>query len=897
MRREIDDELRAAFDLLVDENVRAGMPLDAARRTATLALGNVAALKEQVSDVRAGAAADAFLQDVRYGTRLLRRNPLFTLTAALSLAIGIGANTTIFTIANGLLFRAPGGLSDPDALLDVYRAEEGRAMANFTHSYPYYLDVRERTKTLAAVFAYEFELQPVNLGHGDVAELAFANHVTPNYFTTLGVMPAAGRLFTPSDEGEAGAAPIAVLSHRVWLRRFNGDAAMVGRTIRINRHPFTVIGVAREGFHGTNVVAPDLWVPMAMADTLQPGTPRLVSRRHSGVGIGARLEPGMTTAQAAAELDTIARALAHENPTEDHRTRLRVAGLSSLPGPVAKVAAGFFALLLALVSVVLVIACANVAGVLLARAAARRREIAVRIAIGAGRARLMRQLLTETLLLFVLAGAAGLFLARQMTSLLLRVLPAFPVPIDMSPPLDGRVIVFTGGLSLVAAVLAGLAPALHASRADVVSGLKDESQGPPERLRTRNAFVIAQIAFSILLVILAGLLMQGLQRSGSINRRFDPRGVEVVSIDLSRGGYTPAAGALFARDLMERLRMLPGVEAATLSEFPPAAGGWLVRLNVPGVSPADGQAFVAGVWNAVDASYFTTLRIPFLAGRDFNAADRASAEPVVIVSETAARTLWPGQDPIGKYLVRYGASAESDGASRIRVVGVARDLTSATGGRPTVIRDLRPAGAGGTGPAEIVRDTVPLTMYVPLQQHYIPRLTMLVRTGDGKPKASEIRALVRTMDPDLLLPSVQSLEAQSGPGYVQLRIAAPIAASLGLVGLLLASMGIYGVTAYTTARRTREIGIRMAMGAGRADILQMVLRHGMSLVVVGSVLGMALAGAATRLFARLLFGVAPLDPVTFGGAALLFAVIGLAACYVPARRATRIQAIDALRYE
>jgi predicted permease len=898
--RELDEEVRAAFDMLVDEKRSRGMRPEDARRAATLELGRVEHLKEQVRDVRAGALAETCVQDVRHGARLLRRNPLFALTAALSLAIGIGATTTIFTIANALLFRAPVGISEPDRLLDISRAEEGKPFpSNFTTSYPYYRDVRQRTKTLAGVYAYEFDLHPVSLGLPAGTEYAFANVVTANYFAVLGVVPAAGQLFTASDNDEPGASAVVVLSHRLWERRFNGDPAVVGQAVRINRHPFTVAGVAREGFRGTNLASPDLWVPMGMVEVAEPGTTRLTSRRPADVGMGGRLQPGVSSAQAAAELDVIARELERDNPVEDRGARLRVAGLSSVPGALATVAAGFFALLLALTSVVLIIACANVAGVLLAREAARRREIAVRIAIGAGRARLVRQVLTETMLLFLVGGAVGLFVARGMTSLLISILPAFPIPIEVSLPLDARVIVFTTGLALAAALLSGLAPALHVSEADVISSLKDESQGPSERLLARNAFVIAQIAFSIMLVVVAGLLVGALERTSSFDQGFDPQGVEVASLDLSSAGYTAATGALFVRDLVERLRALPGVEAATLSEFMPGRGGVDVRLTVPGVSPADGQPYFIGTWSAVDADYFATLRIPLVAGRGFSAADRAGTQPVIIVSETSARHFWPGQDPVGKYIARHDLRPKDEEAvTPLQVIGVARDLRPPLGAvqedTPERIarnpRDGRPVTPSEPSPSKLM-------MYVPLHQRYASRFAILARTASGERIASEIRHLVSSLDPNLPMPAPQPLTSQTGTVYLELRIAASVAGSVGLVGLLLAAIGVYGVTAYTTARRTREIGIRMAMGAQRSDVVGMVLRQGISLVLVGSVIGLTLAAAGSRLFARLLFGMPPLDPVTFGGAAILFAVIGLVACYVPARRATQIDATEALRYE
>jgi predicted permease len=504
--------------------------------------------------------------------------------------------------------------------------------------------------------------------------------------------------------------------------------------------------------------------------------------------------------------------------------------------------------------------------------------------------------LTETLLLFAIGGAGGFFLARLMTSVLIALLPAFPVPVEISLSPDIRVVLFTLALSGMASVLSGLAPALHASRADVVSGLKDESQGPSDRVRLRNVFVVAQVAFSITLVILAGLLVQALEKSTSLDRGFDPRGVEVATIDLSRAGYTTTSGALFARQLLEGLRRLPGVESATLADLPPASGGGLARLTVPGVPPSPGEPHFTALWNAVDSDYFSTLRIRTLAGRDFTGSDRSGSQPVAIVSQAVARRLWPNEDAVGKFFVWHDSAADgSISPTRIEIVGVVADLAS---GRPTEVRELKAgsAGAGRPQPPAIPQSLLQ-TIYVPIQQRYTPRLTILVRSAGQAPVGDEIRKLVSSMDPDLPISATRSLEFKSGPAQVQLRIAASVAGSVGVVGLLLAAIGIYGLTAYNTVRRTREIGIRLALGATRGEILRMVLQQGLWLVTVGSIIGLALAAGGSRLFASLLRGVPLMDPLTFGGAIVLFAAVGTLACYVPARRATRIEAIDALRYE
>jgi predicted permease len=657
-----------------------------------------------------------------------------------------------------------------------------------------------------------------------------------------------------------------------------------------------VIGVAAEGFRGTNVVAPDLWVPMGMVRIVEPGSTRLTNRMPNGLGMGARLRPGVSTAKAAAELDVIARDLEREHPVEDRGTRLRLTRLSSVPGALATVAAGLFALLLALVSIVLVIASANIAGVLLARAAARRREMAVRAAIGAGRARLTRQLLSETLLLFALGGAAGLFVARSMTSLLLAALPGFPVPIEISLPLDLRVFAYTAALALAAALLSGLAPALHVCRTDVVTGLKHESSGVAETLRMRSAFVVAQVALSLALVVVAGLLVKALERTGAVDRGFDAHGVETASLDLASAGYTPVSGARFARDLVERLRALPDVEGAALSQFLPGRGGADVDLAVPGVEPPIGQSYFAATANAVGNDYFTMLRLPLIAGRAFTADDREGTQPVAILSESAARRFWPGQPAIGKYVLRHQRGRDGqDVVTPLAVVGVAHDVSPPIGAPSSPTRRVDGPRDGGDAPTTVAISSAGM-LYLPLEQRYAPRLVLLTRGAKGRAIGAEARDVVRSLDPQLPM-LAQLLESQTGPVYLQLRITAAVAGGVGLVGLLLAAMGVYGLTAYTTARRTREIGIRVAMGATRRDIVGLILGQGMSLVAIGSAIGLVLAAAASRLFTRLLFGVPPFDPPTFAATAALFAAVGLAACVAPIRRAVGIDAANALRYE
>ena len=811
-------------------------------------------------------------RDMIHAVRLLRRNPVVTITATLSLAIGIGANTTIFTVASALLFQPPAGVVDPYRLVDIGSSRGGAGFG--PSSYPNYLDIRQRATSLHDVYAYSRFPQPMSVGGaGITTDSSFGSVVTVNYFTVLGAVPAVGRLFGAGDSDRPGASPVAVLSHLFWTRRFNKDPAIVGRMLMINGHPFTVVGVASENFNGTGIRALDVWVPLGMVAAVTTSeASTLTDRAARRFLIGGRLKPGVSTSQAAAEMDVIGQTLEREYQEENRQTGLRLLASSPVPGNGGPIVA-FVALLTGIVCLVLIVACANVAGVLLARATARRKEMALRLAIGAGRARLIRQLLTETVLLFVLGGTAGLLLARVTTSLLVSRLPTLPFPVALSLPLDGRVIAFTAGLSLIAALLSGLAPALDASKADVLSGLKNDTP-LVGRLRLRHAFVIAQVALSIVVLIVAGLFVRALHRSASIDPGFDSHGVELMSIDLAQAGYTNMTGPHFVRELLERVRQLPGVHTATVAGSLP--GGFEARreaLTVPGGS----ASFVSVDWNVVEPGYFATLRTRISAGRDFTIADRDGTQPVAIVSEAAARQFWPGQDAIGKYLSQptWGPQGPTSPMRTLLVVGVASDIQTSS-----VIDGLARA-----------------CVYVPLQQQYGSNLTIAARTTGGQRIADELRTLLASMNPNLPILTAQTLDDSVALGLAPQRVAASVAGSLGIVGLMLTGIGIYGVTAYAVTRRTREIGIRVALGAQRGDIVRMVLREGLSLTLIGSAMGVIVAGVLSRVLAGFLFGIPPIDPITFVGTTVLFALISLAACYVPVRRATLVTPTEALRYD
>ncbi len=532
--------------------------------------------------------------------------------------------------------------------------------------------------------------------------------------------------------------------------------------------------------------------------------------------------------------------------------------------------AGFLGLLMAIVGLVLLIACVNVAGMLLARAAGRRREIAVRLAIGAGRARLVRQLLTETVVLFAGGCAIGLLLNVWLTKLVLLPIPQLPVPVALDIPMDWRVVAFALGVSFVAALLSGLAPALQASGADLVPALKAEGlDDGRSRLRMRNVFVVGQVAMSLVLIVAAGLFLRALHRASTVDPGFDQASVDVVTLDLSLGGYTGANGTAFVRDLLARTSRLPGVQSASATVDLPLDGGrmGLGGYRVGGFTPPDGRQWFDADWNVVTPGFFATLRLPLARGREFTEGDTPDAQPVAIVNEALARQFWPGGDAVGRQIEVEG----DDAPQHLTIVGVSTDAH---------LISL------GSEPEPYI--------YVPLAQRPMDKVNLVVRTS-GSSSIAPVRGLVREMAPRLPVIQAMALEQITAIGLVPQRIAASVAGSLGLVGLLLAAIGIYGVTSYAVSRRTREIGIRIALGADTSAVLSLVLRQGLLLAAIGVAVGVAMAAAGSQVLGSLLFGIAGLDPIAFGAACLLFAAVALLATYIPARRAATVDPIIALR--
>jgi predicted permease len=806
--------------------------------------------------------------DIRHAIRLLVRNPLFTATAVLSLAIGIGATTTIFTLADALLLRRPVGVTEPDRVVDIGRTRSGREFDN--GSYLNYKDIAAQAKSVS-VYAIDLEPSSVALGGESGAERVYCTLVSGNYFQVLGVTPQVGRLLTPDDDRAPGASTVVVLSDRLWQRRFNADRSIVGKPIVLNGTPFTVIGVAPPGFRGTTLLSPEAWAPVTTVTEIKPRMTlnSFTQRGSSWVLMGGRLTSGVSIQQAQAEIDAIAKRLEEMYPDTNREMGWKLMRATPIPGEASTYVGVFMAILGAIVALVLVVASINIAGLMLARAAARRRETAVRLALGASRVRLIRQLLVESLAVFLLGGAAGLLAARWMTGLLLALLPNIPIPLTLSLPLDSRIVLFGLVVTGLTALATGLVPALQASRPDLVETLKGDREAGFGRFRLRQVLVAAQVAGSVLLIIVAGLFARALQHASSINPGFDNTNVEIVGLDLSLARHNDTTGPAFLRQVIARVEALPGVESVTAAIDLPLDGSRHGRGDVWAAGKTEKEAVNLEDWNIVEPGYFRTLGIQLLRGRDFGPSDIKGRTDVAIVNEVAAARLWPGEDPIGRRLVR----TDEDGQRQVEVVGVEK-----------------------TGKYVTLNENPTPFIYLPYAQEYEPRVSLVVRTA-GPTVIPAVRAIVAELNPNLPIIGTFTLDGLSTIALLPQRVAGGIAGALGVVALLIAGLGVYGVTAYSVTRRTREFGIRVALGATPRDVLRLVFRQGAVLTASGLAVGLLLGLASTQLLASLLFGVGAADPATFGLAALVFGALSLAASFVPARRALAIDPTGALRSE
>lgn len=812
---------------------------------------------------------DTLLQDLRYAARQLRRAPGFTLVAVLSLGLGIGANATIFTWMDAVLFQPFAGVPEQNRLVSVSTVNS--AGERLSSSWPDYRDFQAQSRTLDLWAAEE---RAMSLVHGGVAERAWGVLVSGNYFDALGVRATLGRTFLPEEGEVVDAHPVLVLSHAYWQRRFAARPEIVGQAVTLNNRAFTVVGVAPEGFAGSTVgLSYDFFVPMTMQKALLEGD-RLEYRGHRWLSLMGRLKPGATVEAAQAEVDTIAAALAREYPRSNEGMTASVRPLWQSDDGAARSMRPLLFVLMGVVGAVLLIACANLANLLLARAVGRGREIAVRLSLGAGRGRVIRQLLTESLLLAALGAAAGLLFAHWSSGLFAAFAPPADLPVGLQAALGGRAFGFALGLSVLTALVFGTAPALAASRPDLVGALRDGAAavaGGRSRRRLKNALVVVQVALSVVLLVGAGLLLRALEVERKLDIGFDSDRVLLAGVDLFPNGYDRGRGIAYYGAALEALRAIPGVEAASLARRVPLALGGTSssRFEVEGYTPRDDdppQIYT----NLVGADYLRTTGIALREGRDFGPDDRDGGLPVAIVNEAVAARFWPGQSPIGRRL-RPG------GDTWLTVVGVAKN---------TPLRTL------GERPLPLV--------YMPIQQQFTSAAVAFhvrARSGDPAALAPAVTAALQRIDPALPVFGVRSLrEATSAATFGQ-RLASSLLSAFGLLALLLATLGLYGVIAWAVGQRRREMGIRLALGGQRRQIFSMVVREGLRVAAVGIALGLAGAFGLGRALGRLLLGVSPADPLTYAAVVLVLGTAVAVACAVPARRAAATEPASALRCE
>ena len=822
---------------------------------------------------------ETFLLDVRYALRGLRKNPGFAIVCILTLALGIGANTAMFTVFNAVLLRPVPGVANPGGLVILERLQKNNP--DFSFGYPDYLDYRDQSQSFAGLAARC--RTALTLNHGTTKRIT-GELVSGNYFAMLGVNPALGRLIAPEDVQTDGEAPVAVVSYGIWQRVFGSDPEVAGRNILLNGQRFTVIGVASRIFAGTTIGSPtDDWLPLTMQPAAMPRMSRgVLHNRNAGwIEIFGRLKPHVSLDAARGELQIIAGRLAAAYPASNEHRSVDVIPSFGMDPDDRDALQKFFGLLIASVGILLLISCSNVANLLLSRSDSRRREIALRLALGAGRGRLVRQLLTEGLLLSFLASALGLLLAPWAGNLIL----AFRQPlyalhnVDTTP--DARVLAFALFVALMTAVLFSVAPALQSSNPDLVVTLKDNAPGAGRRSRLRSVLVASQVALSLVLLIVARVTVRRMQKIVNQNPGFTTSHILMMSVSPSIQGYSEAQGERLYEMLLARVASIPGIQSASLAVTVPPED-WSTRVSIfyeGQVPPLDyfrGHEFEVGIrvdMNTVAPNYFETMGISILRGRDFIERDKTGAPLVAIVSQQLAQRLWPDEDAVGKRI--EWPSWQGEPRPPLEIIGVSADARYRS----------------------LVAEA-PLLLYVPEFQNYSGTQTLVVHTAaDPEQLLGAVRSAVDSLDQNLPVFAVKTMSEQMGDSLWQPRMAAGILGSFSILALILAAVGLYAVVSQWMGQRTREIGIRMALGAKPQDVIRLTLGYGAGLALWGIVAGILIASVLTRLVSALLFGTSSSDILTMAAIAVFLLLVALAACFVPARRAMRVDPMVALRHE
>jgi predicted permease len=892
IEQEMDDEMRFHLLMRTRDNIERGMRADEAEREARRRFGNLGRIKDLSRDIKGGGFMETLLQDLRYGARMLLKQPGFTTIAVLTLALGIGANTVVFSIINAVLFR-PRPVAEPERLVELYSGDAWNPYEN--SAYQDFLSFRDQGEVFSGLAAYSLRL--FKLGGADGVEPVIGETVSGNYFDVLGVKTLSGRAFLPEEDQTPGSHPVVVIGYNLWRRRFGADPALIGKPIMINNQALTVIGVAPPQYTGmARGVATELWIPVMMIPQLEPtdGMSLLNSRGAAWLFIVGRLKPEATLEQARARFDLISRQLREAFPEAWRRKRAETGAtlersVTILPEsetrihPDARAAAyALIAVVLTIINLVMLIACLNLANLLLARATARGKEIAVRLALGAARGRIVRQLLTESVALAAIAAAAGVLMATWLMNALEASLPALTGGVNLAIDLrlDWRVLFYTLAFSFLVGLLFGLAPALQASRPDVIATLKDGANvfaGARRRPRTRNGLIVAQVALSIVLLTGAGLVMRSVRNLRPINLGFDSLNLVVAPIELEERQYDRARSQDFYRRLAERARALPGVRAVVFAAYLPAMRRARSAVGIEGYRPSPGENMALET-NTIGPGYLTAMNIPITQGRDFDERDRDGAPCVAVVNEALARRYFAGGQALGKHLIKSAAQRPDQFCE---IVGVVSDVK---------FQSLR-------------KEPLPWYAFA-LSQSHSTSATMIVHTeGAAENLVPAVRRAIQSLDQTIVVSGVLTLNDTFSFVLYFYRLFGLLVGGCGLLAILLAVIGIYGVVAYAVSRRTREIGIRMALGANKQKILRLVMRQGMILVIFGLSAGLLLALALTRLLTSSIFpfpiliGVSATDPLTFSSTALLLIVVALLACYIPARRATKVDPMVTLRSE
>jgi macrolide transport system ATP-binding/permease protein len=831
-----------------------------------------------VGEVPAGSFVENLWRDIRYASRTMRKNPLFVLFVVLTLALGIGANTTVFTVINTLILN-PLPVQNSSELAAVAGTETKGASKSQMILPVSFLDLKDyqaRNEVFTSLAGY-IGPRPVTLAVSGGSERMFAELVTGNYFSTLGLKPARGRFFLRDEDSTPGAHPVAVINYATWQARFGAESDIVGKTLRLDDVVFTVIGVAPPRFIGVNAVfGPDLWIPAAMAEQLLPNQMHgVLSERSKAMFLGVgRLKSGVSHAQAQSDLETIASALAREYPETDEGHSARAltvtdvlfgsSGSGSTPILFAS------AVLLIIVGIVLLIACSNVANLLLARAAARQQEIAVRLAVGASRGRLVRQLLTESVFLGFLSGMAGLAIGYAGLRALWSSLPGGVSANLVQPKMDTAVFVFTLVVSLATGFVFGTVPALRASRTSVAETLKEESRTSGKsrgRVSLASALLVGQVAFSFVALMTAALFLRSIGRAYDMDPGFQTKHLAVLLTNPGQAGYSKPQTKAFYKTVREEVGAMPGVASASWASNLPLWSPLVSGLKVEGHEQRSKSDIATTVLITVDLDYFETAGIPIEKGRKFTEIDRESSTPVAIVNEKMAHDYWPNGDVLGKRIQLPGETAIR------QIVGIAKTANYSS---------------LGEAPQPCV--------YVPLEQNYSDAMTLYVRTkGDPQQILVPVQREIGQIGPHISATDARTGRTIVDQGLFQAKMGVAMLSVLGLLALGLASIGLYGIMAYSVNQRVREIGLRMALGAARGSVVWLILQQGMSLVVTGVLIGFLAALVVGRLLTRVLYGVSASDPVSVAGAAMVLMVVALVACYLPAHRASRVDPLIALR--